>query len=145
MIGIVTTHEALKSAYDVGLDLVEISPHVDPPVCKILNYSKFKFEAQKKKAAERKKQKIVEIKEIKIRPMIEANDYQTKLRSMKRFIDDQDKIKVTMRFRGRELSHQEIGLAVLNRLIEDMGQDVRVELPPKLEGKQMIMVLAPKI
>lgn len=144
MIGIVSVREALDMAVQAGLDLVEISPNVDPPVCKILNYGKFKYEAQKKKSQERKKQKIIEIKEVKLRPMIEENDYLTKMRNMKRFIEEGDKVKVTMRFRGREMDHQEIGMAILKRVCVDLGEDVKIEYHPKLEGKQMIMVLAPK-
>lgn len=145
MIGVVSAREGLEMAREAGLDLVEVSPHVDPPVCKILDYGKFKFETQKKKAAERKKQKVIEVKEIKMRPTIEQNDYQTKLRSIKRFIEEGDKVKVTMRFRGRELAHQEIGMGVLKRVIEDMGEDIKIELHPKLEGKQLIMILIPRI
>ncbi|MBL9029577.1 MAG: translation initiation factor IF-3 [Caedimonas sp.] len=145
MIGVVSAREGLEMAREAGLDLVEVSPHVDPPVCKILDYGKFKFETQKKKAAERKKQKVIEVKEIKMRPTIEQNDYQTKLRSVKRFIEEGDKVKVTMRFRGRELAHQEIGMGVLKRVIEDMGEDIKIELHPKLEGKQLIMILIPRI
>lgn len=145
MIGVVSAREGLEMAREAGLDLVEVSPHVDPPVCKILDYGKFKFETQKKKAAERKKQKVIEVKEIKMRPTIEQNDYQTKLRSIKRFIEEGDKVKITMRFRGRELAHQEIGMGVLKRVIEDMGEDIKIELHPKLEGKQLIMILIPRI
>lgn len=144
MIGVVSVREALDMATEAGLDLVEISPNVDPPVCKILNYGKFKYEAQKKKSQERKKQKVIEVKEVKLRPMIEENDYLTKFRNMKRFIEEGDKVKVTMRFRGREMDHQEIGMGILKRVCADLGEDVKIELHPKLEGKQMIMVLAPK-
>lgn len=145
MVGVVSVREAMEMASAAGLDLVEISPHVDPPVCKILDHGKYRFEAQKKKAAERKKQKVVEIKEIKMRPMIEENDYQTKLRSIVRFIEDEDKVKVTMRFRGREMAHQEIGREVLTRVINDMGDAVKVEMPPRLEGKQIMMIIGPKV
>ncbi len=145
MIGVVSVREALEMATSAGLDLVEISPNVDPPVCKILDYGKYKFENQKKKAAERKKQKIVEIKEIKMRPMIEENDYQTKMRSVRRFIEEEDKVKVTMRFRGREMSHQEIGREVLKRVIADMGEAIKVEMHPRLEGKQIMMIIGPKV
>jgi translation initiation factor IF-3 len=142
MIGVVNVREALDMATEAGLDLVEISPNVDPPVCKILNYGKFKYEAQKKKAQERKKQKIIEVKEVKLRPMIEEHDYLTKLRNMKKFIEEGDKVKVTMRFRGREMDHQEIGMSILKRVCTDLGEEVKIELHPKLEGKQMIMVVA---
>ena len=145
MVGVVSVREAMEMANAAGLDLVEISPHVDPPVCKILDHGKYRFEAQKKKAAKRKKQKVVEIKEIKMRPMIEENDYQTKLRSIVRFIEDEDKVKVTMRFRGREMAHQEIGREVLTRVISDMGDAVKVEMPPRLEGKQIMMIIGPKV
>jgi translation initiation factor IF-3 len=145
MIGVVSVREGLEMAVEAGLDLVEISPNVDPPVCKILDYGKYKFESQKKKAAERKKQKIVEIKEVQMRPMIEENDYQTKLRNIKRFIAEDDKVKITMRFKGRQMAHQEIGMGILKRVIDDMGEEVKVELPPKLEGRQMLMVLVPKV
>jgi len=145
MIGVVSVREGLEMAVEAGLDLVEISPNVDPPVCKILDYGKYKFESQKKKAAERKKQKIVEIKEVQMRPMIEENDYQTKLRNIKRFIAEDDKVKITMRFKGRQMTHQEIGMEILKRVIDDMGEEVKVELPPKLEGRQMLMVLVPKV
>ncbi|AIL12742.1 translation initiation factor IF-3 [Candidatus Paracaedimonas acanthamoebae] len=144
MVGIVNVREALDMAAEAGLDLVEISPNVDPPVCKILNYGKFKYEAQKKKAQERKKQKIIEVKEVKLRPMIEEHDYQTKLRNMKRFIEEGDKVKVTLRFRGREMDHQDIGMDILKRVCIEFGEEVKIEQHPKLEGKQMIMVLAPK-
>jgi translation initiation factor IF-3 len=144
MVGIVSVREALEMALEAGLDLVEVSPNVEPPVCKILDYGKFKFELQKKKAAERKKQKVIEIKEIKMRPMIEENDYQTKLRSIKRFIEEGDKVKVTMRFRGREVAHQEIGKNILNRVMQDMEESTKIEVLPKLEGKQMIMIMIPK-
>lgn len=144
MIGVVSVREGLEMAVEAGLDLVEISPNVDPPVCKILDYGKYKFESQKKKAAERKKQKIVEIKEVQMRPMIEENDYQTKLRNIKRFIAEDDKVKITMRFKGRQMTHQEIGMEILKRVIDDMGEEVKVELPPKLEGRQMLMVLVPR-
>ena len=145
MIGVVSVREGLEMAVEAGLDLVEISPNVDPPVCKILDYGKYKFESQKKKAAERKKQKIVEIKEVQMRPMIEENDYQTKLRNIKRFIAEDDKVKITLRFKGRQMAHQEIGMGILKRVIDDMGEEVKVELPPKLEGRQMLMVLVPKV
>ena len=145
MIGVVSVREGLEMVVEAGLDLVEISPNVDPPVCKILDYGKYKFESQKKKAAERKKQKIVEIKEVQMRPMIEENDYQTKLRNIKRFIAEDDKVKITMRFKGRQMAHQEIGMDILKRVIDDMGEEVKVELPPTLEGRQMLMVLVPKV
>ncbi len=131
-------------AQDAGLDLVEISPNTDPPVCKIIDYGKYKFEMQKKQSEMRKKQKVIEVKEVKIRPMIEENDYQVKLRSMRRFLDDGNKVKITMRFRGREMRHRESGEKVLNRIRKDLGETIKIELEPKLEGRQMVMVVTPR-
>ena len=143
MIGVIARGEALQMAADVGLDLVEISPNAEPPVCKIIDYGKFKYEAQKRKAEAKKKQKIVEIKEIKIRPMIDDNDFEFKMRSAQRFLTEGDKVKVTMRFRGREISHNEIGMAVLQRVQEKLSELAKVEQPPKFEGKQIIMLMGP--
>jgi translation initiation factor IF-3 len=143
MIGIVTIREALRQADEAGLDLVEISPNADPPVCKILDYGKYKFEMQKKASEARKKQKVVEVKEIQIRPMIGDNDYQVKLRAAKRFLEEGDKIKVVLRFRGREMAHTEIGFNLLKKMIEDLGNIVKVEFEPKMEGRQVMMVLGP--
>ena len=143
-VGVVNCEEALTRARNVGLDLVEISPNVKPPVCKITDYGKYKYEQQKKQSEMRKKQKTVELKEVKIRPVIEENDYQVKLRMMQRFIGDENKVKVTMRFRGREMSHQEVGMKILNRVCDDLEEIAKVEMPPKLEGRQMIMVLVQK-
>jgi translation initiation factor IF-3 len=136
--------EGIQRAEAAGLDLVEISPQADPPVCKILDYGKYKYELQKKKAAVRKNQKIIEIKEIKIRPTIEENDYQVKLKHMQRFFEEGDKVKVTMRFRGREMSHQEIGMELLQRMRQDLENIAKVEAEPKFEGKQIVMLLSPK-
>jgi translation initiation factor IF-3 len=144
MIGVLSTRDAIARAYAVGLDLVEISPNADPPVAKILDYGKFKYEQQKKRNEARKKQKIVEIKEVKVRPNIDENDYQVKLRAMKSFIGEGDKVKVTLRFRGREMAHQELGVKVLERIRGDMEADTKVEQMPKMENRQMVMVLAPK-
>lgn len=144
MVGVVSRSDALRMAQDVGLDLVEVSPNAEPPVCKILDYGKYKYELQKKKAEAKKNQKIIEVKEVQMRPMIDENDFQVKCRAIKRFIEAGDKVKVCMRFRGRELSHQNIGMEVLMRVKGDFDELVKVELMPKLEGKQMIMVLAPK-
>lgn len=144
MVGVLSVREALEMAADAGLDLVEISPNVEPPVCKILDYGKFRFEAQKKKSAERKRQNVVEIKEIKLRPGIEENDFQTKLRAMRRFLGEGNKVKITMRFRGREMAHQDIGLNVLNRVCTELTDLIRVEVPPKTEGKQIFLMIAPK-
>lgn len=143
-VGIVDTRQALERAVNAGLDLIEISPNADPPVCKISDYGKFKYEMQKKRAEARKKQKVIEVKEIKIRPMIDENDYQVKMRSMLRFIEEGNKVKITLRYRGREMSHQEIGMKLLERVIEDLKEVAKVDFKPKLEGKQMIMILSPK-
>ncbi len=128
---------------DVGLDLVEIQPNVAPPVCKILDYGKFKYEAQKRANEARKKQKIIEVKEIKLRPNIDEHDYQVKMRSVKKFIEHGDKVKVTLRFRGREMAHQELGARLLARVREEFEEITKVEAMPKLEGRQMVMVLGP--
>jgi translation initiation factor IF-3 len=139
-----SAREALIRAYDVGLDLVEISPNAVPPVCKILDYGKYKYEQQKKANEARKKQKVVEIKEIKVRPNIDDHDYEVKMKQMKNFIGEGDKVKVTLRFRGREMAHQELGVKVLERIRGDLIELVKVEQMPKLENRQMVMVVAPK-
>ena len=144
MIGVLSLNEALAQAEQYGLDLVEVSPNADPPVCKILDFGKFKYEAQKKKNEAKKKQKVIEVKEIKMRPNIDDHDYQTKMRAVNRFLEDGDKVKLTMRFRGREMAHQEIGLNVLKRVQDDLAEVAKVEAYPKLEGRQMIMVVAPR-
>jgi|TARA_E500000178_G_scaffold339050_1_gene380030 translation initiation factor IF-3 len=144
MLGVMTVDDALRRAEQEGLDLVEISPNSDPPVCKILDYGKYKYEAQKKLNAARKSQKVIEVKEVKLRPNIDEHDYQVKLRNMGRFLDAGDKVKVTMRFRGREMAHQDLGMNVLNRVRDDVGEEAKVEAEPKLEGRQMIMILAPR-
>lgn len=144
MIGVVGLRDALIAAEEAGLDLVEVSPNAEPPVCKILDYGKFKYEEQKKAAVARKKQKIIEVKEIKLRPNIDDNDYDVKMRSARRFLEEGDKVKVTMRFRGREMAHQDLGMIVLVKVREQLEDLAKVEQMPKLEGKQMIMVLAPK-
>ena len=144
MIGVLPTREALGRAYGVGLDLLEISPHAEPPVCKILDYGKYKYEQQKKRNEARKKQKVIEIKEVKVRPNIDENDYQVKMRSMKSFIKEGDKVKVTLRFRGREMAHQDLGVNVLERIRNEMDETAKVEQMPKLENRQMVMVLAPR-
>jgi len=138
------TIDAIAEADSQGLDLVEVSPNTDPPVCKILDYGKFKYEAQKKKNEAKKKQKIIEVKEIKLRPNIDEHDYQVKMRNVQKFLDEGDKVKVTMRFRGREMAHQELGVNVLNRVRDDTEDVAKIEAFPKLEGRQMIMVIAPK-
>jgi translation initiation factor IF-3 len=142
--GVVSIREALEIAEEAGLDLVEISPNSDPPVCKVLDYGKYKYEAQKRKNEARKKQKIIEVKEIKMRPNIDVHDYDVKMRSIQKFLGEGDKVKVTMRFRGREMAHQELGMKVLERVREDLGELAKVEQLPKLEGRQMIMVMAPR-
>src|SRR5262250_1685718 len=142
--GPVDVRLAIEKAQEAGLDLVEIAPNSVPPVCKILDYGKYKYQAQKKAAEARKKQKVVEIKEIKLRPMIDDHDYQVKMRSMKRFFEDGDKVKITLRFRGREMAHQELGTKLLDRVRDDVGPIAKVEQEPKFEGRQMIMVLAPR-
>jgi translation initiation factor IF-3 len=144
MVGVIGRNEALQMAADAGLDLVEISPNADPPVCKILDYGKFKYEEQKKKNEARKKQKIIEVKEIKLRPSIDDHDYQVKMRSMNKFIEEGDKVKVTMRFRGRELAHQDLGMNVLMRVRDDLEGIAKVEQMPRMEGRQMTMVVAPR-
>ena len=135
--------KGLELAVEEGLDLVEISPNTDPPVCKILDYGKYKYEAQKRKNEAKKKQKTIDVKEIKLRPNIDEHDYQVKLRKIFEFLDAGDKVKVTMRYRGREMAHQQIGIDVLGRVKTDTEEKSKIELEPKLEGRQMIMVLAP--
>jgi translation initiation factor IF-3 len=143
-VGIVATSVAIARAAEAGLDLVEIAPDSKPPVAKILDYGKFKYQEQKKAAEARKRQKVVEIKEIKMRPSIDDHDYDVKMRSIKRFFDEGDKVKVTLRFRGRELSHQELGWQVLQRVKSDTEPIAKVEAEPRMEGRQMVMVLAPR-
>jgi translation initiation factor IF-3 len=144
MQGVMSARDAILRAYAVGLDLLEISPNADPPVVKILDFGKFKYEQQKKKNEAKKKQKVIEIKEIKVRPNIDENDYQVKMRAMKSFIDEGDKVKVTLRFRGREMAHQEIGVRVLERIRNEMDPLTKVEQMPRMENRQMVMVLAPR-
>ncbi|MGE0153158.1 MAG: translation initiation factor IF-3 [Reyranellaceae bacterium] len=144
MVGVVGVREAQAMADEAGLDLVEVSPNADPPVCKIADYGKFKYEAQKKANEARKKQKVIEVKEIKMRPGIDDHDYDVKMRAMRKFLDTGDKVKVTLRFRGREMVHQDLGMNVLKRVREDLDPVSKVEQLPKMEGRQMTMVLAPK-
>ena len=144
MLGVMSARDALMRAYDAGLDLLEISPNAVPPVVKILDYGKYKYEQQKKANEARKKQKVVEIKEVKVRPNIDDHDYDVKMRAMKSFIDEGDKVKVTLRFRGREMAHQDLGIKVLERIRNELGETIKVEQMPRLENRQMIMVLAPK-
>ena len=142
--GVTPTQDAITLAREAGLDLVEISPNTSPPICKILDYGKFKYQAQKKAAEARKKQKTVEVKEIKLRPGIDKHDYQVKMRSMRRFFEEGDKVKVTLRFRGREMAHQELGYKLLQRVREDMANLAKVEAEPMSEGRQIVMILAPR-
>ncbi|WP_421848020.1 translation initiation factor IF-3 [Novosphingobium sp.] len=143
-LGVMYTREAIDQAAEVGLDLVEVSPNADPPVCKFLDVGKFRYEAQKKANLARKSQKTQEIKEIKMRPNIDDHDYDTKMRSVVKFIEEGDKVKITLRFRGRELSHQQIGMNLLRKVQDDVTEIAKVEAFPRMEGRQMLMVLAPK-
>jgi len=142
--GIMDTRDALAAAAELGMDLVEIQPNGDPPVCKIMDFGKFKFEAQKKASAAKKKQKQVEIKEVKFRPVTDEGDYQIKLRKMREFLEEGDKVKVTIRFRGREMSHQDLGQNLARRVQGDIGEEGVVESFPRLEGRQMVMMIGPK-
>jgi translation initiation factor IF-3 len=143
-VGVVTRDNALDRAANIGLDLVIVADNADPPVCKIMDYGKFKYEEQKKKNEARKKQKTIDVKEIKLRPNIDSHDYDVKMRSMEKFLGEGDKVKVTMRFRGREMAHQNLGLDVLHRVRDDLEEKSKIEQFPKMEGRQMVMVLAPK-
>ena len=143
-LGVMYTREAIEQANDLGLNLVEISPNADPPVCKFLDVGKHRYEAQKKANAARKTQKTQDIKEIKMRPNIDDHDYDVKMRAMNKFIGEGDKVKVTLRFRGREMAHQQLGVDLLKRVQEDIGEVAKVEAFPRLEGRQMVMVVAPK-
>jgi len=142
--GVMAFFDALRIAEDAGLDLVEISPNASPPVCKILDYGKFRFLEQKKAAEARKKQKTVEVKEIKLRPGIDDHDYDVKMKAMKSFFEEGNKVKITLRFRGREMAHQSLGLKVLDRVKADVGDIAKVEMEPNFEGRQVVMVLAPR-
>ncbi|HCN71754.1 MAG: translation initiation factor IF-3 [Pusillimonas sp.] len=143
-LGIVKLAEALGLAEDNEVDLVEIAPNAAPPVCRLMDYGKFKYQEQKKQAEAKAKQKVIQVKEVKFRPGTDEGDYQVKLRNLRRFIEDGDKAKVTLRFRGREMAHQELGMRVLERVRDDLSELVQVEAMPKLEGRQMVMVLAPR-
>ena len=143
-IGVVTREDALERALGLGLDLVIVADNANPPVCKIMDYGKFKYEEQKKKNEARKKQKTIDVKEIKLRPNIDVHDYDVKMRSMVKFLNEGDKVKVTMRFRGREMAHQNLGLDVLHRVRDDLEELSKIEQFPKMEGRQMVMVLSPK-
>jgi translation initiation factor IF-3 len=143
MVGVVSLEEALNQADQAGLDLVEISPNADPPVCKIQDYGKLKYQDQKKKSEARKKQKTIDVKEIKMRPNIDIHDYDVKMKAVHKFIGEGNKVKVTIRFRGREMAHQELGMRLLRRVREETEEETKVEHEPSMEGRQMIMVLAP--
>ena len=144
MVGVLSREEALALAEESGMDLVEIQPTADPPVCRIMDYGKFKFEAQKKANAAKKKQKIVEIKELNFRPTTDEGDYNIKLRNLRRFLEEGDKVKVNIRFKGREMAHQELGMQMAARIEKDLADEVVIEQRPRLEGRQMIMMVAPK-
>ena len=143
-LGILSIDEAMNKAEELGLDLVELQPNADPPVCKILDYGKHKYQAQKRANEARKKQKIIEVKEIKLRPNIDQHDYQVKMKAVRKFIDGGDKVKITLRFRGREMAHVELGTDLLTRVQEDIDDFAKIESMPKMEGRQMTMILAPK-
>jgi translation initiation factor IF-3 len=143
-VGVVTPARAMVLAEEAGLDLVEISPNAEPPVCKIMDFGKYKYETQKREAEARKKQKIIEVKEIKFRPGTDTHDYDVKMRAVHKFLDEGDKVKVTLRFRGREMAHQELGLELLKRVAEDVDAAGKIEQMPRLEGKQMVMMIGPK-
>ncbi|KAA9133141.1 translation initiation factor IF-3 [Marinihelvus fidelis] len=142
--GIMKVRDAIALAEEAGMDLVEISPNAEPPVCKVMDYGKFKFEQAKKQQAAKKKQKVTQVKEVKFRPGTEEADYQVKMRNVRRFIEDGDKVKVTLRFRGREMAHQDLGMAVLKRVRDEMEEEVNVEQFPRMEGRQMVMLISPK-
>jgi len=143
-VGVVSREQALQLAEEGGLDLVEIAPNAEPPVCKIMDFGKFRFEQTKRAHAARRKQKQVQVKEVKFRPGTEEADYQVKLRNLRRFIEEGNKAKVTMRFRGREMAHQELGLELLDRVEQDLGDTITIEQRPKVEGRLMVMMIAPK-
>ncbi|KEO56462.1 translation initiation factor IF-3 [Thioclava pacifica DSM 10166] len=142
-VGVVSPRDAMAMAEEAGLDLVEISPNANPPVCKIMDFGKFKYEQQKREAEARKKQKIIEIKEVKFRPGTDVHDYEVKMKNVMKFLENGDKVKVTLRFRGREMAHQNLGLELLNRVRDDVGDAGKVESMPKLEGRQMVMMIGP--
>jgi len=142
--GVISIDDALEIADEAGLDLVEVSPQVEPPVCKVLDYGKYKYEQQKKANEARKKQKIIDVKEIKMRPGIEEHDYQVKMRNVRKFLDHGDNVKMTIRFRGREMAHQDLGLRVLTRVQEELEDSIKLEQMPTTEGRLMVMVIAPK-
>ena len=142
--GIMSAEQAIELAQEEGMDLVEIAPNADPPVCRVMDYGKFRFEQAKKNQAAKKKQKITHVKEVKFRPGTEEADYQVKMRNVRRFINEGDKVKITLRFRGREMAHQELGVAMLQRIRDSLEEEVVVEQWPKMEGRQMVMLVSPK-
>ena len=142
--GVMKLEAALELAYEAGLDLVEVSPNAEPPVCKVMDYGKYKYQAQKKANEARKKQKVIEVKEIKLRPGIDTHDYDVKMRAIHKFLGEGDKVKVTLRFRGREMAHQDLGRDLLERVAEDVKDVGKIENMPKMEGRQMVMIVAPK-
>lgn len=144
MVGIVSAREGIKIAEEAGLDLVEISPNAEPPVCKVMDYGKYKYEAQKKAADQRKKQKVIVIKEIKLRPTIDKHDLEVKMRAVHKFIEDGDKVKFSLKFRGREIAHQELGRNLLENIQTELGDSVKIEMAPRMEGRQLVMMIAPK-
>lgn len=144
MVGVVSSREGIRAAEEAGLDLVEISPNAEPPVCKVMDYGKYKYEAQKKAADQRKKQKVIVIKEIKLRPTIDKHDLDVKMRAVQKFIEDGDKVKFTLKFRGREIAHQEIGRKLLEQIQADLVESVKIEMSPRMEGRQLVMMIAPK-
>lgn len=141
--GVVTPRRAMEMADEAGLDLVEISPNASPPVCKIMDFGRFKYETQKREAEARKKQKIIEIKEVKFRPNTDTHDYEVKMRNVFKFLGNGDKVKITLRFRGREMAHLQLGRALLERVAEDVAEVAKVDNMPKMEGRQMIMMISP--
>jgi len=143
-VGILSRDEALAMAQDAGLDLVEIQPNGDPPVCRIMDFGKFKFDAQKKAHAAKKKQKQVEIKELKFRPVTDVGDYAIKMRNLRRFLEEGDKVKITIRFRGREMTHQELGRAMVDKISAEIAEEAVIEQYPRMEGRLMVMMIAPK-
>jgi translation initiation factor IF-3 len=144
MVGVVSVREAISLSQEAGLDLIEISPNAEPPVCKISDFGKYRYEMQKKEAAARKNQKVILTKELKIRPNIEEHDFQVKIRSAKRFVDEGDKVRFSMQFRGREFEHKEIGMAVLRRVRDELAEYAKIEQEPRFEGGQVIMIVVPK-
>ncbi len=142
--GVISLEDALEIADEAGLDLVEVSPQVSPPVCKVLDYGKYKYEQQKKANEARKKQKTIDVKEIKMRPSIDEHDYQVKMKNVRKFLNHGDKVKMTIRFRGREMAHQDLGLRVLTRVREELEEIIKIEQMPKTEGRLMVMMITPK-